>query len=426
MMRSYRRRSLRARQLHADVRDRCPPDERSDAFSIRGGRRTRPCASRGAGRGRVAGGRSACEIWGGADPGRRGLGDGGRHRRSCGALGRHSRRIRPRRAACGADWNGADRRGQAARPGRDGTGPERRDRGQRNRPLPSHLKPPSDSGWPGWNFADDNGDLADCNGHGTEVAGVVAGPQGVAPEAGLVVLKVFSGSDGCRSARASAVLGAVDWAVTNREAWNIEAVNLSLADDSSHSAFCDTDDPAGAATFAAARAAGLAAVAASGNDGKSSGLPWPACFSNVAAVGMVYSASSGSVAWNGPPSCEDALSGPDIVPCASSSRPGLSMLVPDVGWTTTAAGGGRTAIFSGTSASAPAATGAVLLTRQARPLADPAPAFDLLRATGVPVLDNRTGRITPRLDLSAALNATTPIGSCGGAAIPDGTGETPR
>ena len=285
------------------------------------------------------------------------------------------------------------------------------------------LKPPSDSGWPGWNFADNNGDLADCSGHGTEVAGVVTGPQGVAPEAGLVVLKVFSSSDGCGSARASDVLGAVDWAVSNREAWKIEAVNLSLADDTSHSAFCDTDDPAGAATFAAVRAAGLAAVASAGNDGKSSGLPWPACFSNVAAVGMVYSASSGSVAWNGPPSCEDALSGPDIVPCASSSGPGLSILAPGVGWTTTAAGGGRTAIFSGTSASAPAATGAVLLTRQARPLADPALAFDLLRATGVPVLDNRTGRITPRLDLSAALSATTPIGSCGGAAIPDGTGE---
>jgi subtilisin-like proprotein convertase family protein len=65
----------------------------------------------------------------------------------------------------------------------------------------------------------------------------------------------------------------------------------------------------------------------------------------------------------------------------------------------------------------------VLLARQARPLADPALAFDLLRATGVPVLDNRTGRFTPRLDLSAALDATTPVGSCAGSAIPDGTGE---
>jgi hypothetical protein len=285
------------------------------------------------------------------------------------------------------------------------------------------LKPPTGSAWPGWNFADNDANLADCGGHGTEVAGVLAGPQGISPEAGLVVLKVFSLRDGCLNARASDVLAAVDWAVTNRNAWNIEAINLSVADDSSHSAFCDTEDPAGAAIFGAARAAGLAAVAAAGNDGKTSGLPWPACFSNVAAVGMVYSASSGPVTWGGPAACDDAVSGPDIVPCASTSGAGLSVLAPGVGWTTTAEGGGRSDNFSGTSASAPAATGAVLLLRQARPLADAALAFDLLRATGVPVLDNRAARITPRLDLSAALNATTPIGSCGGAAIPDGTGD---
>ncbi|MEO8585744.1 MAG: S8 family serine peptidase [Acidobacteriota bacterium] len=285
------------------------------------------------------------------------------------------------------------------------------------------LKPDTGSAWPGWNFADNDGNLADCSGHGTEVAGVIAGPQGIAPDAALVVLKVFSLRDGCRSAHASDVLASVDWAISNRDAWNVEAINLSLADDTSHRAFCDTEDPAGAATFAAARAAGLAVVAAAGNDGQTSGLPWPACFSNVAAVGMVYSASSGSVSWGAPASCEDALTGPDVVPCASTSGTGLSILAPGVGWTTTAAGGGRTAIFSGSSAAAPAATGAVLLARQARPLADPALAFDLLRATGVPVLDSRTGRYTPRLDLSAALDATTPVGSCGGAAIPDGTGE---
>jgi hypothetical protein len=285
------------------------------------------------------------------------------------------------------------------------------------------LKPPTGSAWPGWNFADNDANLADCSGHGTEVAGILAGPQGISPDAGLVVLKVFSLRDGCLNARASDVLAAVDWAVTNRNAWNIEAVNLSVADDSSHSAFCDTEDPAGAAIFGAARAAGLAAVAAAGNDGKTSGLPWPACFSNVAAVGMVYSASSGPVTWGGPAACNDAVSGPDIVPCASTSGAGLSVLAPGFGWTTTVEGGGRADNFSGTSASAPAATGAVLLLRQARPLADPALAFDLLRATGVPVLDNRAARITPRLDLSAALDATTPIGSCGGAAIPDGTGD---
>ena len=63
------------------------------------------------------------------------------------------------------------------------------------------LKPQAGSAWPGWNFADNDGNLADCSGHGTEVAGVIAGPQGLAPDAGLVVLKVFSLRDGCRSAR---------------------------------------------------------------------------------------------------------------------------------------------------------------------------------------------------------------------------------
>src|ERR1019366_8149367 len=106
------------------------------------------------------------------------------------------------------------------------------------------LRPPTGSAWPGWSFADNDANLADCSGHGTEVARVLAGPQGISPEAGLVVLKVFSLRDGCLNAHASDVLAAVDWAVTNRNAWNIEAVNLSVADDSSHSAFCDTGDPA--------------------------------------------------------------------------------------------------------------------------------------------------------------------------------------
>ena len=58
----------------------------------------------------------------------------------------------------------------------------------------------------GWNFADGNGDLYDCNGHGTAVAGVAAGGQGIAPEASIVALKVFGARDGCGAALASDVL----------------------------------------------------------------------------------------------------------------------------------------------------------------------------------------------------------------------------
>ena len=75
------------------------------------------------------------------------------------------------------------------------------------------LDAPGAAPWPGANLADGNDDLSDCSGHGTEVAGVLAGPQGVAPASGLVVLKVFSARDGCKTARSSDVLAAVEWAV---------------------------------------------------------------------------------------------------------------------------------------------------------------------------------------------------------------------
>jgi hypothetical protein len=282
------------------------------------------------------------------------------------------------------------------------------------------LRAPGGAAWPGANIVDGDGDLSDCSGHGTEVAGVLAGPQGLAPEAGLVVLKVFSARDGCKSARASDVLAAVEWAVAHAPGTDLDAINLSVAGDAAHAGFCDAEDPAGAAVFAAARAAGLSVAAAAGNEGRTAGLPWPACLSGVASVGMVYSQSSGPVQWGGAAGCTDVTTGPDVVPCASNTGSALSILAPGVGWTTTAQGGGQTSAFSGTSAAAPAATGALLLARQARPLADPAVAIDLLRATGAPVRDPRTGSTAPRVDLAAALAASTPVaGGCEGAPIPD-------
>ena len=274
----------------------------------------------------------------------------------------------------------------------------------------------------GWNFADGSAELADCSGHGTEVAGVVAGPQGVAPDAGLVVLKIFGGVSGCRDAKFSDVLAAVDWSVTHREQFHIEAINLSLADDRSFAAYCDADDPAAAAVFDAARKAGIAVVAAAGNAGKTDGLAWPACFSGVAAVGMVYSASSGPTSWGAV--CRDKLTGPDLVPCASNSGSGLSLMAPGVAWSTTTSGGGRISTFSGTSAAAPAAAAAILLVRQGRALADPATAVDLLRSTGVPVGDDKSGRFAPRMDLAAASAAAAPVtGPCSATVIPDGSGQ---
>ncbi len=151
----------------------------------------------------------------------------------------------------------------------------------------------------GWNFADGNADVYDCDGHGTSVAGVAAGSQGIAPQASIVALKVFGARDGCKGALASDVLAAVDWALERREELGIDVLNVSLADDRVRAGFCDSEDPVSARLFARARAEGLAVVAASGNSGQIASLSWPACHSDVVSVGMVYSAGEGPNSWDG-------------------------------------------------------------------------------------------------------------------------------
>ncbi len=276
----------------------------------------------------------------------------------------------------------------------------------------------------GWNFADGNADLYDCDGHGTAVAGVAAGVQGIAPEASIVALKVFGARDGCSAALASDVLAAVDWALERRSDLGIDVLNLSLADDRVRDGFCDGEDPVSASLFARARAEGLAVVAASGNSGSSGGVSWPACHADVVSVGMVYSAGQGPTTWDGDSSCSDSVTGPDVVPCSSNGGPALSMLAPGVRWIVPTAGGGRRTTFSGTSAAAPAAAASLLLARQFSPFADPVLSADFLRLTGVPVTDEKSGATTPRIDVGAAFASPWPFtGPCERASTEGGGGE---
>ena len=70
-------------------------------------------------------------------------------------------------------------------------------------------------------------------GHGTHVAGIIAGNgydshgarTGVAPNATLVALKAL---DREGKGRISSIIAALDWAVANRVAYNIRVINMSL------------------------------------------------------------------------------------------------------------------------------------------------------------------------------------------------------
>ena len=111
----------------------------------------------------------------------------------------------------------------------------------------------------------------DSYGHGTHVAGIIAGNgygtfgsrAGIAPDAHLVSLRVL---DGNGRGVISNVIAALEWAVANRVAYNIRVINLSVGAAVTES--YNTDPLAQAAKRAVD--AGIVVVAAAGNLGKNS------------------------------------------------------------------------------------------------------------------------------------------------------------
>jgi len=109
----------------------------------------------------------------------------------------------------------------------------------------------------------------DDYGHGTHVAGIIAGNgydssgarAGVAPGVQLIALKVL---DGAGNGHISDVIAAFDYAVQHKDELNIRVINLSVAGGVYESY---TTDPL---TLAAKRAvdAGIVVVAAAGNNGR--------------------------------------------------------------------------------------------------------------------------------------------------------------
>ena len=115
-------------------------------------------------------------------------------------------------------------------------------------------------------------DCTDSYGHGTFLAGLIAGSgassdgayAGVAPDANLVALKL-AGRDG--SSDVSSVLAAIQWVVSFKDRYGIRVVNLSLGTDSTQSYRIDP------LNYAVERAwdAGIVVVVAASNRGPEAG-----------------------------------------------------------------------------------------------------------------------------------------------------------
>src|SRR3954452_4646944 len=115
-------------------------------------------------------------------------------------------------------------------------------------------------------------DGVDRFGHGTHMAGVIAGDgttsfgayEGAAPEARLVSVKV-AGWDGATDV--STVIAALQWVVSNRARFNIRVVNLSWGTDASRGYGVDPLERA----VERAWGAGLGVVVSAGNQGPAPG-----------------------------------------------------------------------------------------------------------------------------------------------------------
>lgn len=235
----------------------------------------------------------------------------------------------------------------------------------------------------------------DPAGHGTNVAGIVAG---VAPGARIAAINAFAGG----TSETSWVIAGINWAIANKATYNIGTLNMSLGDSSYNTAPCAK---ASTNPFVVPinnlRNAGIIPVASSGNNGYTSGMANPACTPGVVSVGAVYDAN-----WGGPYSwssgCTDtAASAPDRIPCFSNSAYFLTMLAP--GAFITAAG----IQMAGTSQAAPHAAAALAVLRGAYPGDTLDQAVSRLTAGGVAVTDSRDPQnpITkPRLNLLAAIS----------------------
>lgn len=226
---------------------------------------------------------------------------------------------------------------------------------------------------------------ADLLGHGTIITGLIAGDgkasdgkiQGVAPDVDII------------SARASSVsesILALQWAIENKDKYNIKVVNISMGAPSSSV----TLDPWAQAASKAVEA-GLTVVVAAGNDGPKRGtVTSPGTSPDVITVGTID--DRGTVGLNddiidtksGRGPTKEGINKPDIwapgVNISSTSSP-AAIVSGDSKFE------GKYTVRSGSSLSTPIVSGVCALLLQANPMISPEEIKSLLRETANNVLD---------------------------------------
>jgi len=207
----------------------------------------------------------------------------------------------------------------------------------------------------------------DDNGHGTHVAGTIAGLNntinvvGVAPEASLIAVKVLN-SQG--SGSWSEIICGLDWVTANAATYNIQVVNMSLGgagssddncgltnNETMHLAVCNTRD------------AGITIVVAAGNSTVDTATQVPAAYDDAVITVSALADSDGSANGLGTSTSYGAN---DTFASFSNFGSEVDIAAPGVNIYSTWKSGGYSTI-SGTSMASPHVAAAAALYSQSHP-----------------------------------------------------------
>jgi hypothetical protein len=223
---------------------------------------------------------------------------------------------------------------------------------------------------PGIDLVDDNDSvrrdgMSDCNGHGTHVAGIVAGTEtGVAPNATIIPVRIL---DCGGSGSSNDVIAAADWIVEHHRDGEPAVANLSLigpgADVLDDAAQRMIDD-------------GITVVVAAGN------LGVDACTMSPSRLPGVITVAASDRNDERPDWSNDG-------PCVDLHAPGdrITSLAPD----------GGTSVRSGTSAASPHVAGVAALILSSEPTFSPAHVADVITDAAIPAITGDSSRTTDLL-----------------------------